>query len=276
MRASNVIVLTIAVVMGTVAAFMARAWLQSHNSTPARTIVVAVAALDSGAAIPEDKIAEIAWGANTLPEGAFASKQEFLKDGRRFTLAPVLLNEPILRSKTATAEQGGLLAALLDKNMRAVTVRVDDVSGVAGFIRPGSRVDVALIRTEGGSGHASSNLILQNVKVLATDQLTGASLERAASIARAVTIEVTADDAQRVLLAEKIGKLSLVLRQPGEANNVSSSRRITEQDLAGALGPAPAHAGETTGAVQRSDKTTVTIIRGSKPEDYSVKSGPNW
>jgi Flp pilus assembly protein CpaB len=91
-------------------------------------------------------------------------------------------------------------------------------------------------------------------------------------------MEVTADDAQKVLLAEKIGKLSLVLRQPGEANNVSSSRRITEQDLAGALGPAPApaQAGDTTGAARRSDNTTVTIIRGTKPEDYSVRGAPNW
>lgn len=198
---SNMIILAVAVVMGTVAAFMARSWLQSQGSTPTRMIVVAAAALDSGAAIPEDKIAEISWGADVLPQGAFASKQEFLKDGRRFTLAPLLRNEPILRSKTATADQGGLLSALLDKNMRAVTVRVDDVSGVAGFIRPGSRVDIALIRTEGGSGRASSNLILQNVKVLATDQLTGLQIDKAATVARAVTLEASSDDAQKVLLA---------------------------------------------------------------------------
>jgi len=274
---SNMIILAVAVVMGTVAAFMARAWLQGQTHTASTgTIVVALAALDSGAPIAEDKIAEVSWGASALPEGAFASKQEFLKDGRRIALAPVLRNEPILRSKTATADQGGLLSALLEKNMRAVTVRVDEVSGIAGFIRPGSRVDVALIRTEGGSGHASSDIILQNVKVLATDQLTGMQIDKAATIARAVTLEVTSDDAQKVLLAEKVGRLSLVLRQPGVANNVDSSRRITEKDLAGSLGPAPAQAAETTGAVRRSDNTTVTIIRGTKPEDYSVKSGPNW
>jgi pilus assembly protein CpaB len=179
----------------------------------------------------------------------------------------------VLASKVAESGHGGLLSALLDKNMRAVTVRVDDVSGVAGFILPGSRVDVAMIRTEAsGSGPStSSNIILQNVKVLATDQVTGVTVEKAALLARAVTLEVSSEDAQKVLIAERVGKLSLILRQSGGAN--AEGRRITERDLSNfPLEPAKAEAKEVVAPV-KSQNTTVTIVRGAKPEDYSVKNG---
>ena len=96
----------------------------------------------------ENHLSEITWNSSTLPDGAFGSKKEFLTGARRFALVPIARNEPVLLSKVAEFGHGGLLSALLDKNMRAVTVRVDDVSGVAGFILPGSRVDVAMIRTE--------------------------------------------------------------------------------------------------------------------------------
>jgi pilus assembly protein CpaB len=270
-RTSNVLILVAAVVMGAIAAFMARAIIQGQSQNTSRqTIVVATAPLDIGLVIPESKIAEIAWGAGSVPEGAFATKAEFLKDGPRFALAPISRNEPLLRSKVATPGHGGLLSTLLDKDKRAVTVRVDDVSGVAGFVQPNSRVDIALIRSESG-GESYSNIILHNVKVLAIDQVTGVLTERAAQIARAVTIEVTTEEAQKVLLAEKIGRLSLILRQPGEASD-SSSRRITERDLSAIpLGPAKAVAGETA-PPPRSDNTTVIIVRGAKPEEYLVKS----
>jgi pilus assembly protein CpaB len=260
--------------MGAIAAFMARAVIQGQQSSmPRHTIVVATAPIDIGVVIPENKIAEIPWGASTLPEGAFATKQEFLKEGQRFALARIARNEPLLRSKVAAPGHGGLLSTLLDKDKRAVTVRVDDVSGVAGFIQPNSRVDIALIRSESG-GQSYSNIILQNVKVLAVDQVAGTLPDRPAMLARAVTIEVTTEDAQKVLLAEKIGRLSLILRQPGEGGD-EVSRRITERDLTNLpLGPAKAEAAVAAPAApeKRSENTTVIIVRGSKPEEYLVKS----
>lgn len=273
MRTSNILILAVAIVMGAIAAFMARAVIQGQTqATPKQTIVVATSPVEIGVIIPENKVAEIPWGSPALPEGAFATKQEFLKDGPRFALAPIARNEPLLRSKVATAGQGGLLSTLLEKDMRAVTVRVDDVSGVAGFIQPNSRVDIALIRTEGNNGESSSNIILQNVKVLAIDQSTGALPDRPAMLARAVTLEVTTDDAQKVLLAEKVGRLSLILRQPGEAG-AGGARRITERDLSGVpLGPAKAVAADTAAPVQQRNDTTVIIVRGAKPEEYLVKS----
>lgn len=274
---SNLFLLLVAIIMGAVAAFMARSFIQGQSQTAtqtSRTIVVASTSIDVGVVMTENYLSEIQWHSASLPEGAFTSKEEFLSGGaRRFALVPIARNEPILRTKVAESGNGGLLSALLDKNMRAVTVRVDDVSGVAGFILPGSRVDVALIRTEnkGDGPTTSSNIFLQNVKVLATDQVTGMTVEKAAVVARAVTLEVTAEDAQKVLIAEKVGRLSLILRQTGGVTE--NNRRITDRELLDLpIGPAKAEAKEVVPA-KRNDNTTVIIVRGAKPEEYSVKNG---
>jgi pilus assembly protein CpaB len=240
--------------------------------------VVAAAQLGLGVTLTEDNLAEIAWAATTLPEGAFATKHELLKDGRRVVLASLERNEPVLRGKITLPGQPGSLSSVLEDGKRAVTVRVDDVRGVAGFIRPNDRVDVVLIRTEGNSsGSSYSDLILQLVKVLAVDQLTGERNEQA-TVAKAVTLEVTAVEAQKVLLATNIGKLSLILRQAG-AGSPEENRRVTERDLAqvelspppqkkvAADPPAPPPAAIPA---RRSNTATVSIVRGLKREEYTV------
>ena len=195
------------------------------------TIVVAAAPLAFGAQLTAENVTEIPWNAGDLPEGTFATKQDLLKDGRRMALASIARKEPILRSKITAPGQRATLSTMLDPGKRAVTVRVDDVRGVAGFIQPGDRVDVVLIRTEGESktGESYSDVILQSVKVLAIDQITGERTEKA-TIAKAVTLEVSAEEAQKILLATNIGRLSLILRQPDEANT-DLVRRVTERDL---------------------------------------------
>ena len=273
---SNMVLLLVAIIMGAIAAFMARSFIQGQSQTATqatKTIIVAASSIDVGTVMTDAYIAEIQWHSATLPEGAVTSKEDFLSGNRRSALVPIARNEPILRSKVAETGNGGILSAMLDKNMRAVTIRVDDVSGVAGFILPGSRVDVALIRTEttGEGPTTSSNIFLQNVKVLATDQVTGMTVEKAAQVARAVTLEVSAEDAQKILIAEKVGKLSLILRQTGNTANAENTRRITDRELL-MLGPAKAEAKEAAPA-PRNDNTTVIIVRGAKSEEYSVKNG---
>ena len=284
MRTTNVVILFIAIVMGVIAAFLARTWLQSqqNSSAAAATIVVATVPLGFGATISEDKISEIPWAAKTELEGAFATKQQILKDGSRVALTPIERGEPILRAKITAPGQRGSLSALLDAGKRAVTVRVDDVRGVAGFVLPGDRVDVVLIRTEAvASGQSYSELILQNAKVLAVDQLAGQP-DKATVLAKAVTIEVTAEEAQKVLLATDIGRLSLILRQPTEAHS-AASRRITERDLSNMPAPPPAPPRALTlpppppkvetapAPVQRSDSVRVVVMHGLKREEYNVR-----
>jgi pilus assembly protein CpaB len=282
LRTNNVAILVLAVVMGGIAAFLARQWLESHSRTaveePRESIVIAKSPLSFGTEVTSENITEIPWAATSLPEGAFATKQELLKDGRRIVLAGLDRNEPVLRSKVTAPGQRGSLSSLLQEGNRAVTVRVDDVRGVAGFILPGDFVDIVLIRAEEGSRRENySEILLQQVKVLAVDQLASERQEQP-TIAKAVTLEVTPEQAQKVLLATNIGKLSLILRQPGEKNS-QSSRRVTEHDLGDAparpviASPPVAAPTEAPVArpVRRSETATVAIVRGMKREEYTVR-----
>ena len=135
------IISIVAVVLGGVAAFLARNWLVSHaQSSSATTIVVAAAPFAYGAQLTAENLSEIPWNAGELPEGIFATTRDLLKDGRRMALAPIARKEPILRSKITAPGQRATLSTTLDPGKRAVTVRVDDVRGVAGLYptgRPG-------------------------------------------------------------------------------------------------------------------------------------------
>jgi pilus assembly protein CpaB len=278
-RANNLIVLFVAIFMGGIAAFLARNWLLNHSQSSSAsqttgTIVVAAAPLGFGVALSESNVAEIPWASRSLPEGAFATKQDLLKDGRRVVLSQLDRNEPVLRSKVTAPGQRGSLSALLDEDKRAVTVRVDDVRGVAGFILPGDRVDVVLIRTEngGGSGNQSySDIVLEHVKVLAVDQVVNERSE-APAVAKAVTLEVTADEAQKVLLATNVGKLSLILSRPAGASS-EAGRRIRERDLGRQEVEAPVPTPTIAEAAPpvRTTSTTVTVIRGERREEYPVQ-----
>jgi pilus assembly protein CpaB len=234
MRTNNVLILVVAIVLGGIAAFLARNWLLSQtqiSSSISGTIVVASKALSFGTPLSDDNVNEIVWGARDLPEGAYASKQALLKGGRRATLAALARNEPILGSKITGPGQQASLSTTIEEGKRAVTIRVDDVRGVAGFILPNDHVDVVLIRSTNNPARRESysDLLLQNVKVIAIDQVAAEQKEKP-SIAKAVTLEVTPSQAQQIALATEIGTLSLILRQAGEANVVRNDR-INESDL---------------------------------------------
>src|SRR5690348_14290193 len=132
MRRGNFVVLFIAIVIGGIAAFLARNWIAAHATAPAPagTIVVAAVPLVFGSTLTRENLAEISWPAGRLPDGAFATKDEVLKDGRRAVLSPVARTEPILKTKITGPDQRASLSALLEEGKRAVTVRVDDVRGV--------------------------------------------------------------------------------------------------------------------------------------------------
>ena len=156
--------------------------------------------------------------------------QELVKDGRRVVLTPLVRNEPVVRSKVTGPGQRGSLSTLIEQGKRAVTVAVDDVRGVAGFIFPGDFVDVIMTRTNNNEGPQNfSEVILQHVKVLAIDQVAGERQEKP-TIAKAVTVELTSEQSLKILLATNIGRLSLILRQASEEVS-GPNQRITERDL---------------------------------------------
>jgi pilus assembly protein CpaB len=269
MRSRSVAVLFVALVMAGLAALLTHNWLQARPV--ASTVVAASTSLSFGAELTNDNLVLIEWPAGQLPHGAFATKQELLKDGSRYVLTPVERNEPILVSKITGAGQRGSLSALLDDDMRAVTLRVDDVRGVAGFVLPGDRVDVVLIRTNGVSEEKSyAEVIVQNVKVLAVDQKANERPDKNNVVAKAVTLSVNSDDAQKILLATNIGRLSLTLRQAGGKVH-DKLRRITERDLSTARPvPAAPAAPAAPAPAPVSRDATVVIIHGLKSQEYSV------
>lgn len=283
MAKNNLIILFAAIALGGIAAFLIRNFLESHSSSsvstnPTAMIVVASKPLAFGTPVTAENVTEIPWSAKALPEGAFRTKAEILADGRRVVLSALESNEPILHSKVTGPGQRASLSLLVSEGKRAVTVRVDDVRGVAGFILPGDFVDVVLIEAEVGivKRESYSDILLQHVRVLAIDQLASERQEHP-TVAKAVTLEVTQDQAQKILLASNIGKLSLILRQPGEVS-VEPSRRVTEADLSPAFAKnidemvkaRPAAAPVATQPVRRPDTATVAVVRNMKREDYTV------
>jgi pilus assembly protein CpaB len=296
MRTGSIVITIVAILMGVLAAFLATNWLRAQSrlagQQPTQTIVVASSPLGLGTTLSDTNVSEIPWAAGaTLPDGAFATKKDLLKDGKRVVMAPIERNEPVLQSRVTAPGQPGSLSSLLTDDKRAVTVSVDDVRGVAGLIRPSDRVDVVLIRSQSGSnGRSYSDLILQNVKVLALDQMTSDAVGKP-TVAKAVTLEVTPEEAQKVLLAANIGRLSLILRQSGNSG-VEASTRVSDRDLA--LGdpdaekpekvavaapvppavPAAAPAAPLSISLPEKKKAremaTVAIVRGMKREEYTV------
>lgn len=292
MRRSNLIILLLALAMGTIAAVMARNWIAQHGAPQAAsatgTIVVAAAPLAFGTVLTPDNVTEIAWKEPLLPEGAFATKTDLLKDGRRVVLSAMERSEMIVRPKVTAPGQRASLSVLLEEGMRAVTVRVDDIRGVAGFILPGDRVDVVLLRTETQKGETenSADVLIQYVKVLAIDQLVNERQDQpaVATVAKAVTLQVSPSQAQKILLAGNIGKLSLVLRQPGEARSAEAGR-ITDNDLGSGFArrdvkPKPLPVAEKQPVAEKaapallqafkSDTVKVTIFHGTDEKKYEV------
>ena len=283
MAKNNLIILFAAIALGGIAAFLIRNFLESHSGSsvstnPTAMIVVASKPLAFGTPVTAENVTEIPWSAKAFPEGAFRTKAEILADGRRVVLSALESNEPILHSKVTGPGQRASLSLLVSEGKRAVTVRVDDVRGVAGFILPGDFVDVVLIEAEVGivKRESYSEILLQHVRVLAIDQLASERQEHP-TVAKAVTLEVTQDQAQKILLASNIGKLSLILRQPEEVS-VEPSRRVTEADLSPAFAKnidemvkaRPAAAPVATQPVRRPNTATVAVIRNMKREDYTV------
>jgi pilus assembly protein CpaB len=282
MRRSNLVVLLLALVMGSVAALMARSWIDRHTSPQAEvvtnTILVAAAPLPFGTILAENNVSEIPWAGPQIPEGAFAKKIDLLKDGRRIVLSPMERSEMIIRPKVTAPGQRASLSVLLEEGQRAVTVRVDDIRGVAGFILPGDRVDVMLLRTETRQGETenSADVLLEYVKVLAIDQVLNDRPDQptVATVAKAVTLQVSPEQAQKLLLAGNVGKLSLVLRQPAEGP-MAEGRRITERDLPGVArretSAAPiAKISTPAPPKERQDRTKVSIYHGMDLKTYDV------
>ena len=161
--------------------------------------------------------------AKSLPVGAFAKISDILNGGKRIVLTAIERNEPVLSSKVTGPGQRATLSAMLGEGLKAATVRVNDIDGVGGFVPPGDHVDVTLTR-QVDKTNASTEVVLQNVRVLAIDQIADERIDKPA-VVKAVTLEVDVIGAQKLSLAASIGSLSLMLRKAGPTTNTPAVSR---------------------------------------------------
>jgi pilus assembly protein CpaB len=280
-RSKTLIMIGIAIVFGLAGVLIAQKWLDRQSSrmreaqvvpkpVSTATIVVVASPLRFGTELSPQHLREVPWPEGAIPKGAFASVKEILDGTKRAALVAMEENEPVLKSKITGPGQRASLAAVIDPGMKALTVRVNDVNGVAGFVLPGERVDVLLTRNQ-DKDDSWADVLLQNVKVLAADQSADERSDKP-SVVKTVTVEVSTAQAQKLTLASTVGALSLALRPAGIAE-VEATRRISLSDLAhdAATGPVPPAETETAAPVADARRTTtVSVARAMKRQEYSV------
>ncbi|MGX5849729.1 Flp pilus assembly protein CpaB [Mesorhizobium sp. PL10] len=242
MRANTLIMIILAGVFGVLAVVLANIWLAGQRNAMAQsngiqrdTVVVAAVPLKFGDTLSADKLREIPWPAGAIPAGAFKTTKDALAgEGTRQALQAISANEPVLASKITGPGQRATLSAVLGEGMKAVSIRVNDVLGVAGFVFPGDRVDVLLtrsVRGDDGVDKSFVDVLLQSMKVLAVDQVADVSKDNP-TVVKSVTLEASTKDAQKLTLAAGAGQLSLALRQAA-ANKGETTERVTLSDLNG-------------------------------------------
>ena len=279
MRARGLILIGLSLLLGLAVLFV----IQRNNAPPAPPpradtgpkIVVATAPLKFGDHLSAANLREVNWPADAVPSGAFKSVDDLVAKGEdRVALEAIAAGEPVLGSKISGSGGRATLSSVIGPNMRAVTFRVDDATGVAGFVLPNDRVDVMLTRVPSQSSK-QTDILLQNVKVLAIDQVSqnpagDKNQPDKPIVAKVVTVEVTPVDAEKVTLAQQIGTLSLALRNYASLHEVkdkgfSADNLVPSPPPHVAAAPVPPPA-----APEPPPALPVTIIRGA---GSAVQSG---
>jgi pilus assembly protein CpaB len=298
LRRQSLIALGVAIVLGLVAVFLANSFFNASERREAMsgTTKVAVAAvpLDYGVEITPEKIRFAEYPKASLPPGSYQNLAQLLPGGKkRVALAQILVNEPILSTKVSGEGKNASIAALLPDGMRAAAVRINDVSGVAGFVQPNDAVDVLITRQAAGAGDKQiTDVLLQNVRVIAIGQ-DAKGADSKPTLAKTATLEVDPLGAQKLALAQEVGSLSLVLRKPGDTQDNSTVETVSLEDLryglyGGARSPQPAAATypavapltqlttprrivrRTAAPVPVRHTSGVQVIRGTQTNEYEV------
>jgi pilus assembly protein CpaB len=293
-RSQSLLLIGIAVFLGLIAVFLANSFLGSNEqkqaALPPGTIKLAVARvpLAFGTPVTPEKVRMVDWPGDAIPEGAFRSIDELAPMGKvHVALRPMAVNEPVLRYKLSGEGGRASISLVLKPDMRAAAVRVSDVTGVAGFVLPGDVVDVLVTRALGGAEQTITDVLLQGIRVIAIDQDANDAADKPA-LGKTATLEVRQVDAQKLALAQQVGTLSLVLRNPtdqseGFAETVSiedlrdggyarvgSAMPVSAPAMATSTAPIPYIVRRAPAARPRPSGPSVEIVRGVKGTSYEV------
>jgi len=277
--------LMIGLMLALVVAFGASAFVyhafRQASATPAtvamQRIVVADEKLPLGTLLETSNVKTIPWPANAPMDGMFTKIEDVTN---RAVITAVAENEPILESKLAPREAGGGLSATIPAGMRALSVSVNDVIGVAGFVTPGTTVDVLVTGTLPGASQAAASTvtrtILENVRVLAAGQKMEQDREGKPQTVPVITLLVTPDDAGKLAMASTEGKIQLALRNTVDVKSTNPDPVLESNLFSSGAPPAPA---KVVAAPRKAIAPpppavlfTVEVITGGKRES---KSFPN-
>ena len=238
MRIIAILVLVFGVALAGGALFFASEYFKELNASMAQQqgpetvrVLVAKQALRYGATLQSENLQWVEWPAAAVPPGAFTSVEELLGekgDQKRIVLRSIEPGELVLEGKITKFGESPRMSMNLSPGMRAVSIKIDAVSGVAGFVAAGDQVDILLTRTQ--QGQLVSSVILQDITIIAVDQSANSETIRA-RLGSTVTVEVNTVQAQKLALARQVGTLSLTLRGIiGEANEAVLAP-VTEESL---------------------------------------------
>lgn len=201
--------------------FMQRESLKAKGAGQAERIVVAAADLPIGTKLDTTQLKLVGWPKDSIPQGSFTDPNALA--GRilvRQTIAGDVITEQKLIPKEG-AQAAGLMTYIVPKGHRAVTVAVNEVAGVAGFLAPHNRVDVVVTTTPTGAQEPISKIVLQDVPILATGQITEQK-EGKPVVVPTVTLDLLPDDAEKLVLASSKGTLQLLLRNIVDTETVEA------------------------------------------------------
>ena len=267
--------MALAVLLGLGAVLLASRWLLRQTPGAGHKIVVAATDVNLGQRLAPEMLKLIDWPSDSLPRGAL---RDPLKLGGRVLKTSVTRDEPLTEAKLAPLGTLGGLSALIAEGKRAITVRVNDVVGVAGFALPGNFVDIIVYtQTEGGAGQGISKIVLERILVLAVAQEVARD-ETKPRVVNAVTLEVTPQQAEKLDLARSVGTLSLALRnqvdpRPGVTDGATKATLLGSAAPAAALpaaaepSPSPLAAGGARvrlvrQAAQQAERHCIAVIDG--------------
>lgn len=226
-------VLACAITFGLFAALLVSRYL-SGVKAQSKSVLAASVSIPMSTQITRDQLTVVHLPPDATPDGVFTSMERLVG---RVTVTGISPREPVTEFKLAPEGSAAGLAAVISDGSRAMTVKVDDVVGVAGFVLPGAWVDIVAVidpRETGSSQGPTSKIVLQHIKVLASDRnIEKQETGETTLIVKAVTLEVTPEEAEKLALAATEGKLQLVLRNSVDSDSVETTGVDKRSLLAG-------------------------------------------
>ncbi|HKY32828.1 MAG TPA: Flp pilus assembly protein CpaB [Candidatus Polarisedimenticolia bacterium] len=273
-RFASLVVLVLAIACGVGASFVTYRLLKERKvvgpitfaaQKPARAVIVAAVPITYGTVLRPEHLKSAAWPADA-PKGSFHEMDLLVG---RAAISELVIDEPILDSKLAPVDAMGGLSAVIPRGKRAVSVRVNEIIGVAGFVLPRTRVDVLVsINPQGDKSRAASRVILQNVMVLAAGEKTERDEEGKPQKVNVITLLVDPKESEKLTLASHEGEIQLALRNSLDLDSVTTPGAVLGSMVQGAPVKVTraAKAPREEPAVQ-----TVEVIRGSQRTVESFK-----